>query len=59
MAGKPFYKSLYEGFGFLSQPQAAASSVAHLLYFEIAEGGCRKERTAALAKACEEALDSY
>jgi hypothetical protein len=58
-AGEPLYKSLYETFGFLSQPQAAASSVAHLLYFEIAGGGCRKERTAALAKACKDALDSF
>ena len=59
IAGKPLYKSLYETFGFLSQPQAAKSSVAHLLYFEIAEGGCRKERAAKLADACKDALDSF
>lgn len=58
-AGTPIYKSLAESFGFLSQPQAAASSAAHLLYFEIVGGGCRKQRTEALAKACKEALDSF
>jgi hypothetical protein len=58
-AGDPLYKSIWESFGFLSQPEAAASSAAHLLYFEIAKGGCRKVRLEALAKACKDALKHF
>ncbi len=57
-AGKPLFKALAENVGYLSASQAAESTKALLMYFEVAESG-KKELATEVIEACTKALKLF